>query len=58
MSLRTVCFTGHRDMPPATSPEYRQIVRDTQYAITQVIGQGATVFYPAALRAMICCAGR
>lgn len=45
MSLRTVCFTGHRDMPPATSPEYRQIVRDTQYAITQVIGQGATVFY-------------
>ena len=45
MSLRTVCFTGHRDMPPATSPEYRQIIRDTQYAITQVIGQGATVFY-------------
>ena len=55
MSLRTVCFTGHRDMPPATSPEYRQIVRDTQYAITQVIGQ---FFIPAVLRAMICCAGR
>ena len=56
MSLRTVCFTGHRDIPPATSPEYRQIVRDTQYAITQVIGP--PFFIPAVLRAMICCAGR
>ena len=24
--IRTVCFTGHRDLPPRTAPAYRQLV--------------------------------
>lgn len=45
MSLHTVCFTGHREMPAVTSPEYRAIVRDTQLAIMNAIDRGATDFY-------------
>lgn len=45
MNLQTVCFTGHREMPEATSSEYRNIVRDTQNAIVAAIERGATDFY-------------
>lgn len=45
MNLQTVCFTGHREMPEATSAEYRTIVRDTQNAIVAAIERGATDFY-------------
>lgn len=45
MSLHTVCFTGHRDMPEVTSSEYRTILRDTQNAIVAAIDRGATDFY-------------
>lgn len=45
MSLHTVCFTGHRDLPETTSAEYRTLVRDTQNAIISTIDRGATDFY-------------
>lgn len=45
MSLHTVCFTGHRELPDAASTEYRSLIRDTQEAIVAAIQRGATDFY-------------
>lgn len=45
MSLRSVCFTGHRELPEVTSTAYRTMVHDTQSAILSAIEEGATDFY-------------
>ena len=44
-SLRSVCFTGHRDLPPRRSAAYRQLVSNTEAAIRRAFDQGARRFY-------------
>ena len=44
-SLRSVCFTGHRELPPRTTPAYRQLVKDTEAAIRRAFDEGARRFY-------------
>lgn len=41
----SVCFTGHRDLPDRFSPEYRQLVRDTDMALRCAYEAGAREFY-------------
>ena len=44
-SLRSVCFTGHRELPPVRSAAYRQLVKDTEAAIRRAFADGARRFY-------------
>ena len=44
-SLRSVCFTGHRDLPPLRSAAYRQLVANTESAIRRAFDRGARRFY-------------
>ena len=46
--LRSVCFTGHRDLPPRTSAAFRQLVANTEAAIRRAFAAGARRF---------CCGG-
>lgn len=43
--IRSVCFTGHRDLPPRRSAAYRQLVRGTEAAIRRAFEAGARRFY-------------
>lgn len=42
---RSVCFTGHRELPPRTSAAYRQLVSRTEAAIRRAFERGARKFY-------------
>ena len=44
-SLRSVCFTGHRELPPVRSAAFRQLVADTETAIRRAFDRGARRFY-------------
>ena len=44
-SLRSVCFTGHRELPPVRSAAYRQLVVHTEAAIRRAFDRGARRFY-------------
>ncbi len=44
-SIRSVCFTGHRELPAPRSPAYRQLVGGTEAAIRRAYGRGARKFY-------------
>ena len=44
-SLRSVCFTGHRELPPVRSAAYRQLVAHTEAAIRRAFDRGARRFY-------------
>ena len=44
-SLRSVCFTGHRELPPGRSAAYRQLVAHTEAAIRRAFDRGARRFY-------------
>ena len=46
--IRSVCFTGHRDLPPRASAAYRKLVGDTEAAIRRALERGARTF---------CCGG-
>ena len=46
--LKSVCFTGHRELPPRTTAAYRQLVKDTEAAIRRAFAAGARRF---------CCGG-
>ena len=46
--IRSVCFTGHRELPPLRSAEYRQLVAGTEAAVRRAVAQGARRF---------CCGG-
>ncbi len=46
--IRSVCFTGHRELPPRTSAAYRQLVSRTEALIRRAVEQGARRF---------CCGG-
>ena len=43
--VRSVCFTGHRDLPPLRSAAFRQLVNRTEAAIRRAFGAGARRFY-------------
>ena len=43
--LRSVCFTGHRDLPPRLSAAYRQLVGATRTAVCDAFARGARRFY-------------
>lgn len=43
--LRSVCFTGHRDLPPLRSAAYRQLVSRTEAAVRRAFEAGARTFY-------------
>lgn len=45
ISLRSVCFTGHRELPPRTTAAYRQLVKDTTAAIRRAFAAGARRYY-------------
>lgn len=42
--IRSVCFTGHRDLPPRASAAYRKLVSDTAAAIRRAFERGARTF--------------
>lgn len=44
-AIRSVCFTGHRALPPVRSTAYRQLVKDTEAAIRRAFADGARRFY-------------
>lgn len=44
-NVRSVCFTGHRDLPGTLTPAYRNLIRDTERALTQAYEAGAREFY-------------
>ncbi len=46
--IRSVCFTGHRDLPPRASAAYRKLVNGTEAAIRRAFERGARTF---------CCGG-
>ena len=46
--IRSVCFTGHRELPLPRSAAYRQLVAGTEAAIRRAVEQGARRF---------CCGG-
>ena len=46
--IRSVCFTGHRELPPRSSAAYRQLVANTEAAIRRAFDRGARRF---------CCGG-
>ena len=43
--IRSVCFTGHRDLPSRTTAAYRQLVSRTEAAIRRAFEAGARRFY-------------
>ncbi len=43
--IRSVCFTGHRELPLARSAAFRQLVRATETAIRRAFADGARRFY-------------
>ena len=43
--IRSVCFTGHRELPPRLSAAYRQLIRRTEAAIRHAFDRGARRFY-------------
>ena len=43
--IRSVCFTGHRDLPPRTTAAYRQLVANTGAAIRRAFERGARTFF-------------
>ena len=43
--LVSVCFTGHRQLPPPRSAAFRQLVAHTEAAIRQAFARGARRFY-------------
>lgn len=43
--VRSVCFTGHRELPSRRSTAYRQLVRATEAAIRRAFESGARRFY-------------
>ena len=43
--VRSVCFTGHRELPPRTTAAYRHLVKDTEAAIRRAFAAGARRFY-------------
>ena len=43
--VRSVCFTGHRELPPRTSSAYRQLVSSTEAAIRRAFERGTRRFY-------------
>ena len=43
--IRSVCFTGHRTLPPLRSAAYRQLVAATGGAIRRAYERGARKFY-------------
>ncbi len=43
--IRSVCFTGHRDLPPRESADYRKLVKSTQAAVRRAVERGARRFY-------------
>ncbi len=43
--LRSVCFTGHRELPLPRSATFRQLVGQTEAAIRQAFARGARRFY-------------
>ena len=44
-ALKSVCFTGHRELPPVRSAAYRQLVADTEAVLRRAIADGARRFY-------------
>ena len=43
--IRSVCFTGHRELPPRSTAAYRQLVSRTEAAIRHAFERGARRFY-------------
>ncbi len=43
--IRSVCFTGHRDLPPQSTAAFRQLVANTEAAIRQAFQRGARTFF-------------
>ena len=43
--LQSVCFTGHRDLPPRSTAAYRRLVSNTEAAIRRAFERGARRFY-------------
>ena len=43
--IRSVCFTGHRELPPRSTAAYRQLVSRTEAAIRHAFERGARKFY-------------
>ncbi len=43
--IRSVCFTGHRELPPRSTAAYRQLVNRTEAAIRCAFERGARKFY-------------
>ena len=43
--LRSVCFTGHRELPSRLSAAYRQLVGATRTAVCRAFDRGARIFY-------------
>ena len=46
--IRSVCFTGHRELPPRSTAAYRQLVSRTEALIRRAVEQGTRRF---------CCGG-
>ena len=44
-ALKSLCFTGHRELPPVRTAAYRQLVADTEAVLRCTIAQGARKFY-------------
>ena len=43
--LKSVCFTGHRELPPRATAAYRRLVGNTEAAIRRAFERGARRFY-------------
>ena len=43
--IRSVCFTGHRELPASRSPGYRRLVANATAAIRRAYERGARRFY-------------
>ena len=43
--VRSVCFTGHRELPPRKSADYRQLIQRTEAAVRRAVEGGARRFY-------------
>ena len=43
--IRSVCLTGHRDLPPPRSSDFRQLVAQTEAAVRRAWERGARRFY-------------
>ena len=42
--MLTCCFTGHRDLPPAESPEYAALLRSLGSSVSDAIAEGCRHF--------------